>query len=160
MKKEKNEFILTHEGIEVFRGTEEACYVKLQRSQSHSADWAMKYERWDVKEINPVFYKAWSDTDFANVKEAIVKHFRNRIFVTHKGIIKFGKSFKAIDEVLGLAYTSSSSIAMYGICNIHVKESGESEFYYNHFAVSELTGNVFAELWDKDENIKLIQLTK
>lgn len=43
-------FILSHKGTEVFKGTENECYIKLQRSQSQSADWAMKYEGWKIEE--------------------------------------------------------------------------------------------------------------
>ena len=43
-------FILSRNGAEVFKGTENECYIKLQRSQSQSADWAMKYEGWKIEE--------------------------------------------------------------------------------------------------------------
>ena len=46
-------FILSHQGVEVFKGTENECYFKLQRSQSQSADWAIKYEGWKVEEEKP-----------------------------------------------------------------------------------------------------------
>ena len=42
---------LTHKGKEIFRGTENECYIKLQRSQSQSADWAIKYEGWKVEKL-------------------------------------------------------------------------------------------------------------
>jgi hypothetical protein len=44
-----NEYVLTCKGKEIFKGTKNECYVKLQSSQSQSADWAMKYEGWNVK---------------------------------------------------------------------------------------------------------------
>lgn len=46
-------FILSQDKKEIFRGTENQCYVKLQRTQSHSADWAMKYENWKIEPLHP-----------------------------------------------------------------------------------------------------------
>jgi len=42
---------LTKDGNEVFRGTENECYIKLLNSQSQSTEWAMKYEGWEIKPI-------------------------------------------------------------------------------------------------------------
>jgi hypothetical protein len=42
--------VLSKDGKEQFRGTENNCYYKLQRLQGRSADWAMKYEGWKVTE--------------------------------------------------------------------------------------------------------------
>jgi hypothetical protein len=152
----KNEFILTHEGKEIFKGTETDCYMKLQRYQGHSAHWAMKYEGYKILELNPIFLKTWSKNDFNDAKKAIIDHFAGKTLKSHKGPVKFGSSYSSIDSILGLAYTSSSSIAMFGVCNIQLQFN---EVYdYNHFAISE-NGHVFAELWDKNENVKLLQLT-
>jgi len=152
----KNEFILTHECKEIFRGTENECYFKLQRSQGQSANWAIKYGGWKVSELNPTFLKSWSESDFNKAKKAITNHFAGKAFESHKGLIKFGRSYSNIDSILGLAYTSSSSLAMLCICNIELK--ADKDFNYNHFGISE-NGHVFAELWDKDENVKLLQVT-
>jgi hypothetical protein len=46
-------FILSQDGKEIFQGTENQCYMKLQRTQGSSADWAMKYENWEIKPLNP-----------------------------------------------------------------------------------------------------------
>jgi len=43
------EYTLTQDKREVFKGTENQCYYKLQRSQSFSASWAMKYEGWRIQ---------------------------------------------------------------------------------------------------------------
>jgi hypothetical protein len=43
------EYKLIHKGDIVFTGTNNQCYVKLQRSQSQSADWAIKYDGWEVE---------------------------------------------------------------------------------------------------------------
>ncbi len=47
----ENQFNLTHNGEVVFTGSEGDCYMKLQKSQSQSADWAIKYEGWKVEEV-------------------------------------------------------------------------------------------------------------
>lgn len=43
-----NPFELKHNGELIFTGTENECYMKLQRVQSQSADWAMKYEGYTI----------------------------------------------------------------------------------------------------------------
>ena len=42
-------FILSQNGKEIFQGTENQCYIKLQKIQSSSADWAMKYEGYKIE---------------------------------------------------------------------------------------------------------------
>lgn len=46
-----NIYILSRDSEEKFRGTENECYFKLQRLQSQSADWAMKYEGWKIEKL-------------------------------------------------------------------------------------------------------------
>ena len=41
--------VLSQDGTEIYRGSENECYFKLQRYQSHSADWAMKYEGYKIE---------------------------------------------------------------------------------------------------------------
>jgi len=61
-------YILSKNGTETFRGTESECYHKLQRSQSQSADWAMKYEGWKIEPVNDVVEKLIS---FVNQKSGL-----------------------------------------------------------------------------------------
>lgn len=42
-------YTLTHDGMIQFIGTMNDCYTQLQKSQSQSADWAIKYEGWKVQ---------------------------------------------------------------------------------------------------------------
>lgn len=151
-----NYFVLAMDGKTEYEGTENECYHALQRKQSHSADWAMKYEGWTVKEINPEFKKEWTPADFKQVEAAILKRFKNRELKGHNGPIVLTGSYKQIDNTLGLAYTSSSSYAMYGICNVQAMY--DDTFHYSHVALSE-NGHVFAVLNDREETEKLIQLT-
>lgn len=45
-------FQLKHKGEHIFTGTENACYFKLQRTQSQSADWAMKHEGYTITPLS------------------------------------------------------------------------------------------------------------
>lgn len=42
-------YILTKNNEFIFSGTERECYFKLQKIQSQSADWAMKYEGYKIE---------------------------------------------------------------------------------------------------------------
>jgi hypothetical protein len=65
--------------------------------------------------MKPQFKKEWTPTDFKTVESAIAKHFKGD-YDTHHGPAHLN-GIKSIEKVLGLAYTSSSSYAMYNICN-------------------------------------------
>jgi hypothetical protein len=45
-------FVLSQDSKEIFQGTESECYIKLQRMQSFSADWAIKYEGYKIELLN------------------------------------------------------------------------------------------------------------
>lgn len=47
----EEQFKLTHKDELIFTGTENECYFKLQKTQSQSADWAMKYEGWKTTPV-------------------------------------------------------------------------------------------------------------
>lgn len=107
---------------------------------------------------DPRFIQEWTAADFKKVEKAIQKHFAGRTFENHKGErVTLRASFKSIDEYLGLAYTSSSSCAMYGICNVHIKWPENTAYHYSYIAVSE-AGDVYAELNDNEENELFIKL--
>jgi hypothetical protein len=42
-------FELSRHGEVKFRGTQDSCYISLQKMQSQSADWAIRYEGWKVE---------------------------------------------------------------------------------------------------------------
>jgi|SRR5690242_1577733 len=103
------------------------------------------------------FKSEWTKEDFSKVQKEIRKHFAHKSVTLHNGKrVTFGNTFKAIDQVLGLAYTSSSSYAMFGVCNVQAIH-GTSVYHYSHFAMTE-TGKVFAVLNDKWEKELLIEL--
>lgn len=99
------------------------------------------------------FLNEWSKIDFHGMDKAIATHFRNKVLMTNYGLHTMTGSFRAIDNFLGLAYTSSSSFALYGICNVELKY--DDHYNYQFFAIGK-DGNFYAILWDKDENEKII----
>lgn len=100
------------------------------------------------------FKTEWTDKDFAKMHKAIAKHFSRQTVTTHKGVF-YTANYKAVDELFGLAYTSSGVHACYSICNTEVKY--DDVYDYQFFIMSE-DGTPYAELWDKDENEKYIKL--
>jgi hypothetical protein len=104
----------------------------------------------------PTFKQEWTEQDFRTVKNAIKRHLLCKELDTHKGKA-MAYTFEQLDNILGLAYTSSSAYAMYGICNVNLKHPFYPEYRYFCFALS-VEGEVFAELWDKDEKELYIKL--
>lgn len=80
----------------------------------------------------------WKDSDFKKVHSAISRH--------------FGRSYDYCSNWMGLTYTSSSSCAGEWVCNGEDYKSKKfPEYQYIGFGVGN-DGNVYAILWDKDEN--------
>ena len=46
-------FKLSKDGQKKYIGTENSCYYKLQKSQSQSSDWAIKFEGWTIEKVEP-----------------------------------------------------------------------------------------------------------
>lgn len=103
----------------------------------------------------PNFLAIWTPADFTGMEKAIARHFKGRVLSTNYGLHTMTGNFKSIDNLLGLAYTSSSSFALYGICNVELKY--DNEYNYQFFAIGK-DGKFYAILWDKDENEKIIFL--
>jgi hypothetical protein len=101
------------------------------------------------------FLDEWTPKDFTGIEKAITSHFKGRILPSNHGSLYVGHNFRTIDSFLGLAYTSSSSFAMYGICNVELKY--DEQYNYQFFAISG-DHKYYAILWDKDENEKIIEL--
>lgn len=51
-KKALIQYELKRNGVLIYTGTEENCYFKLQREQSQSADYALKYGGWTINPKN------------------------------------------------------------------------------------------------------------
>lgn len=101
----------------------------------------------------------WTQAQFRAIEKAIVKHFlKEGVLNTHKGKHRLSilDTYKSIDSILGLAYTSSSRSAMLGICNVDLY-SHVPGYKYEFFTISE-NGTMYANLWDAKENEILIEL--
>lgn len=101
------------------------------------------------------FKTEWTEKDFRIMEKAIINHFRNRQQI-YRGKDFIIGSYKQLDELFGLAYTSTGVHANYGICN-GLNVVYDNNFNYEFFIMTE-EGVPYAELWDKDENEKYIPL--
>lgn len=109
----------------------------------------------EVKQVNTNFIKEWSRADFRKVERAILRHF---VTHTYKHIAAHGAqpkdfhpfSFEEIDNILGLAYTSSGYCAEYGICNGGYLMANKTH-HFDSFMINEL-GEVIARVQDENEN--------
>lgn len=102
------------------------------------------------------FRKEWSNEDFKKINKAILKHFKGRVLRTRHGD-SMPTKFSELDEILGLAYTSSSNHALYGICNTEAYLDLEQKYSYQFFSITE-EGVCVAECWDAEENPLFIEL--
>jgi hypothetical protein len=89
------------------------------------------------------FLLEWNEAQFKDIHRAIVSHFSGRVLKTQHGLHTMTHSFKAIDNLLGLAYTSSSSFALYGICNVElaslmIAQGYASQSFYNEHSSENL----------------------
>lgn len=116
-------------------------------------------------QIRKTFLKEWSIDQFIIVEKAISKHFvstginvtntKTRHLIPNLRDLK--QRFENIDNVLGLAYTSSSSYAGYWVCNVEAQNDKYPGYHYTGFAMG--AGNkVYAVLDDKDENEIILPL--
>lgn len=108
---------------------------------------------------NPKFLNEWNEKQFADIESAIEKHFKNSKLITHKGEIQLSilDNFKSLENIMGLAYTSSSSYAGYWICNITLYYDKDKKWQYNAFAIG-TDGKFYATVQDKYENEFIIEL--
>lgn len=108
----------------------------------------------------PTLLKAWSQDQHHKVEVAIRKHFRKAGKIktsSGHGTLMATHKFQAIENFLGLAFTSSSSCAGLWVCNVDAVYEPDENYKYIGFAIGE-DGKYYAILWDKDENEKLIEL--
>lgn len=98
----------------------------------------------------------WSSADFKNVEKQLTKFLKSRYFETHhSGIGKTPfigcKTFRQYADVLGLAYTSSSSFACYNICNTSLYFDVHHKWKIE-FIACDKQGFVYLIMWDNEEN--------
>lgn len=94
--------------------------------------------------------KEWNEIQTKKVKSAIVEFMRRR-----EGNVRY--NYDGIDQLLGLAYTSSSSCAGLWICNIAFYMDAERKLSIRGF-VLDVSGWVYALCEDKDENQYYIKI--
>lgn len=104
----------------------------------------------------PALKSEWSAKDFKTVETAIAAYFR-KTFVNclHKdvqGSLSSARTFSQYDTLFGFAYTSSSSFAMYSICNTEVYFDYAKQWHFVCFGLAANTGFVYALLHDAEEN--------
>lgn len=110
------------------------------------------------KETKHSFLKEWTEPQFKSMKASIVRHFKNKYFSgRYYDFQPMYRRFPVLDEIMGLAYTSSSEYAGYWICNDEIVTSKHAPYKYIGFAMGE-DQKGYAVLWDKDENELIIPL--
>lgn len=104
------------------------------------------------------FIKEWTPEQFNAMDKAIRKHFWKRSLNTYHGL-HYGRrwTFDELDNILGLAYTSTGIWACYGVCNTEAYYKGNKSLWYSYFTIG-TDGNFYAILQDKDENETVISL--
>lgn len=115
-------------------------------------------------DINTDFLQEWKPFDVLNkkVERAILSHFRGHSYQwqpTHEGSSKTALkpfTFSQIDNILGLAYTSSSSYAGLWVCNGGYLWA-DNTHYFTGFAIN-TDGEVIGIAHDFDEHEIFIKL--
>ena len=96
--------------------------------------------------------KDWTPQQFKIVEDAILKYFQRTYLATLHNVPLYSvKTFKDLDNCLGLAFTSTSLFAMYSICNTQVYFDYDKKWDFNCFGLAS-NSFVYALLYDENEN--------
>lgn len=111
---------------------------------------------------NVPFIKEWTPEQFKAMNKAIAQHLNSRVFLRYSDgagmhTTRIYKSFNQIDNILGLAYTSSGIWACYGVCNVQAWFDMDNVYQYSYFTIGEC-GRYYAVLQDINENELVIEL--
>lgn len=98
--------------------------------------------------------KELTPENLKRLKNIILRHFSTNLRYDRFNKMIAANNFKELDENLGLAYTSSSSFAMLGICNTEVYLDMEKKYIYNCFGVDEF-GFAVAVCHNKEDDSEL-----
>lgn len=102
----------------------------------------------------------WNADQFKTVKKAILSYFKSRKFETlHNVNLSNIRTFNDLDNILGMAYTSTSSFAMYSICNTEVYFDDNAIYNIICFGLS-TDGLVYCLLYDLNESELLFPISK
>ncbi len=115
----------------------------------------------DYKAISATFLKEWTPAQFTQIQRAIAKYFKGKTIECKTGrpgsnFYTF-KTYEGVNEVFGLAYTSSGDYAGYWVCNVAALSPKYTGYKYEGFAIG-ADNKCYAILWDKDENEIIIPL--
>lgn len=101
------------------------------------------------------FKTEWTEKELQSVKKSIVKYLGSRWFESHHSVDKYCflncRTFSQFDNVLGMAYTSSSSYAGLFVCNTELYLDIDLKYKLDCFALGN-GGFVYAIWSDIDEN--------
>lgn len=103
------------------------------------------------------FLSNWTPDQFKVMNNAIAYYFKNKELRTSHGNHFLGYSFKKVDSILGLAYTSTGVWACYGVCNTEPYFDMNNIYQYSYFVMDQ-HNLCYAILQDKDENELIIPL--
>ncbi len=111
----------------------------------------------NTKETAPNLKTTWEPNNFITVNRAIKNYIRTHYLTAmHENVqqnLGTAISFEQISDLLGLAYTSSSTFAMYSICNTELYFDFGQQWHFVCFGLAEgNSGFVYALLHDKEEN--------
>lgn len=102
--------------------------------------------------------KEWTEIETKSVEKTIRDWFLTReTSALRYGTIKFIRRPKELDEILGLAYTSSGKFAGLWICNDEVYLDNDRVYHIRGFVLDDYD-KVFAYCMDKDENELFVQI--
>lgn len=101
------------------------------------------------------FKSEWSEKELQYTKKTIVEYLGSRYFESHHSDNKYCflncRTFSDFDNVLGTAYTSSSSCAGLWVCNTELYLDIDHKYKLDGFALGN-GGFVYAIWSDIDEN--------
>lgn len=105
--------------------------------------------------MNTKFKKDFTEKDFKSIEKKIHSFLRNRMNYTNETpnadilLQRGANTFKQIESILGLAYTSSGIFAGLWICNVELYLDCNKHYKIEGFCMDE---NGFTYIWCNDAN--------
>jgi hypothetical protein len=97
--------------------------------------------------------KDWNEADFAASAKVIRRFLKSRKFDTNEKNDAFRSisTFKQIDEIIGLAYTSSSAITALYVCSVELYLDADHKYKIRGFVIG-TDGYFYAFCEDENDN--------
>lgn len=102
------------------------------------------------------FKHEWNDKDFTKMKFVLSRNFLCRPLTTHEGS-KTVYTYKSLESLLGLPYTSGSDLTAVWVTNTELFSEAFPSYCYSGFAIGK-DGKCYAILSDAKENEKTVLL--